>query len=96
MAIRVQSLCMASMPFWFSKEHPYQYIVNTPLVLTIKYNHYSYLLIGKNKSKLSVESQKGAITIQRCSVEKHKGAINIQRSFVKNQNTAIAIDFVLP
>ena len=68
----------------------------THLVLTIKYNHYSYLLIGKNKSKLSVESQKGAFTIQRCSVENQKGAINIQRSSVKNQSTAIATDFVLP
>ena len=40
---------------------------------------------------LSVESQKGANTIQRCSVESQKGTINIQRSSVENQKGTITI-----
>ena len=39
----------------------------------------------------SVESQKGAINIQRCSVENQKDAINKQRCFVENQKDAIAV-----
>ena len=41
----------------------------------------------------SVDSQKGAITIQRCSTENQKGAITIQRCSVGNQKGTVAIDF---
>ena len=39
----------------------------------------------------SVESQKGAITIQRCSIENQKGTITIQRCSIENQKGAITI-----
>ena len=51
-------------------------------------------MISRNNTDLSVESQKGAITIQKCSFENQKGAITIQRCFFENQKGAIAIDFV--
>ena len=44
--------------------------------------------------KSSVESQKGAIAIERCSIENQKGAITIETCSVENQKDAIAIDFV--
>ena len=39
----------------------------------------------------SVESQKGAITIQICSIKNQKGAITIQRCSIKTQKGAITI-----
>ena len=40
---------------------------------------------------MSLESQKGTITIQRCSVENQKGTITIQRCSVENQKGTITI-----
>ena len=39
----------------------------------------------------SVESQKGAINIQRCSVENQKGTINIHRCSLENHKGTIAV-----
>ena len=47
-----------------------------------------------NIQRCSVENQKGAINIQRCSVENQKGAINIQRCSVENQKGAINIPYL--
>ena len=41
--------------------------------------------------RCSIENQKGAITIQRCSIENQKGAITIQRCSIENQKGAITI-----
>ena len=44
-----------------------------------------------NIQRCSIENQKGAINIQRCSIENQKGAINIQRCSIENQKGAIAV-----
>ena len=41
--------------------------------------------------RCSVENQKAALTIQRCSVENQKAALTIQRSSVENQKAALTI-----
>ena len=93
-------LCTAIAPFWFSTEHLWTVI--TPFWLStddmhcfnafliLCFNHSSFCQ-SPNQYKSSVESQKGAIKIQRCSVENQKGAINIQRCSVENQKGAINI-----
>ena len=52
------------------------------------------VIVTTSLTMVSVENQKGAITIQICSVENQKGAISIQICSVENQKDTIAIEFI--
>ena len=51
-------------------------------------------MLYSQKRMLSVESQKGAISIEGHSIENQKGAISIEGHSIENQKGAITIDFV--